>query len=85
MASTEMACPKCGHVMTVVEREDRDKIIAILNWKTAGEDDTAKKFDDGFVRAMDEKLTEWGSLTPGQSGAIDKILRGFRISLDKWV
>ena len=45
---TEMACPKCGHVMTVVEREDRDKIIAILNWKSAGEEESSKKFDDSL-------------------------------------
>lgn len=80
-------CPHCGKDITPIvhEHSDQDKILAVLAWSEAGEDDAAKKFDDSFIRSLDGALEQYNRLTPRQAGALNNIIAKFDIDVDKWV
>lgn len=62
------------------EYDDEDKINAILSWKA----DEKPDFDDLFVLEMQQGLEKYGKLFPSQTAALDRIIGGFRIDMERW-
>lgn len=57
---------------------DEDLVTALSNWV---DDDAPETFDGTFIISMRDALEKYGSLTNAQRGALENIVRGFKIDI----
>ncbi len=56
--------------------DQQEKITLILDWHT---ENKHLNFDPSFVTDLQEKLDEFGKLTPAQEKALDRIIQRWEI------
>lgn len=61
-----------------------EKCTAIFNWASNYNKTAKKTFDTSTVESIHSSASRWGQPTQGQSNAIDKIVNGYSIDVEKW-